>query len=66
MTVLGLQDSRGFFYVHTIHQFVREWCNREGTMTSEYNKWVLEYYLRYVSIISITNRMRVETECADF
>lgn len=35
-------------------------------MSSEYNKWVLGYYTRNVSIIIIANRMRVKIECGDF
>lgn len=66
MTVLGFLDSRGFFHVHTIQQFVRKWYNKEGSMSSEYNKWVLEYYTSNVSTIILATRMRVKIECGDF
>ena len=54
------------FYVHTIHQFVRECGSREGNMPSEYTNWVLGYYTRNVSTIIIMNRMRIQIECGDF
>lgn len=35
-------------------------------MSSEYNKWVLEYYTSNVSTIILATRMRVKIECGDF